>query len=393
MFVYLCLCLFPFENILSQPRLCGKHYFWNYFVYTLWMLWKLLPKGDGDMQLKFAREAAADWVERFASRETWFVGAYFSGSTVGMPEEAELPTASDVDLVVVIDVREPPMKPGKMMYLGVLLEVTYLTWDLLKNAEAVLGNHHLAGSFRINTVVADPTGQLQRLQEEVARHFADGVWVRRRCRSVLDKIEGGLRSLDTGAPWHDLVTSWLFSTGITTHLILVAALRNPTVRLRYLKAREVLEECGYFDFYGELLNLLGCENLSPQRALHHLDTLALTFDATVAVAKTPFFFSSDISAAARPIAIDGSRDLILAGNPREAYFWMIATFARCHKILAADAPVELRQSLEPAFRAAVAELGIASLDDIIHRAGEVNTFLPRLATVAEAIMDANSEIR
>ncbi|MCC2686135.1 MAG: hypothetical protein K0R75_3034 [Paenibacillaceae bacterium] len=393
MFVFLCLCLFPFENILTQPRLGGKQYFRNYFVYTLWMLWKLLPKGDGDMQLKFAREAAADWVERFASREAWFVGAYFSGSTVGMPDEAELPVASDVDLVVVIDVREPPMKPGKLIYLGVLLEVTYLTWDLLKNAEEVLGNHHLAGSFRVETIVADPTGQLRQLQEKVARHFADGEWVRRRCQSVLDKIEGGLRSLDPNAPWHDLVTSLLFSTGITTHLILVAALRNPTVRLRYLKASGVLEEYGHFNFYGELLRLLGCENLSTQRAMHHLDELARTFDTAAAIAKTPFFFSSDISEAARPIAIDGSRELISAGNQREAYFWMIATFARCHKILAADAPVDLKRELEPAFRAAVAELGITSQDDITRRAGEVIAFLPRLASVAVAIIDANPEIR
>jgi hypothetical protein len=72
---------------------------------------------------------------------------------------------------------------------------------------------------------------------------------------------------------------------------------------------------------------------------------------------------------------------------------MIATFARCHKILAADAPVDLKRELEPAFRAAVAELGITSQDDITRRAGEVIAFLPRLASVAVAIIDANPEIR
>jgi hypothetical protein len=344
------------------------------------------------MQLKFARKAATDWVERFASGEAWFVGAYFSGSTVGMTDEAELPVASDVDLVVATNHRETPMKPGKLIHRGVLLEVTFLSWDLLKNADEVLGNYHLAGSFRVNTIVADPTGQLRRLQEHVARQYADSVWVRRRCKSVLEKVESGFRSMDPGAPWHDLVTSWLFSTGITTHLILVAATRNPTVRLRYLAAREVLAKYGCFFFHEELLHLLGCEGLSQQCAMQHLGELARTFDTTAAIAKTPFFFSSDISAAARPIAIDGSRELVLAGNQREAYFWMAATFARCHKILAADAPNELKRELEPSFRAAIAELVIASADDIIRRASEVIAFLPRLASVAEEIMSANPQI-
>jgi hypothetical protein len=53
--------------------------------------------------------------------------------------------------------------------------------------------------------------------------------------------------------------------------------------------------------------------ISPERVDHHLSELAKTFDAAAAVAKTPFFFSTDITPAARPIAIDGSRELIHAG--------------------------------------------------------------------------------
>lgn len=77
---------------------------------------------------------------------------------------------------------------------------------------------------------------------------------------------------------------------------------------------------------------------AAQRGQHHLRELATTFDATVQVAKTPFFFSSDITPTARPIAIDGSQRLIDSGDHHEAVFWIIATFARCHTILAADAP-------------------------------------------------------
>lgn len=112
-------------------------------------------------------------------------------------------------------------------------------------------------------------------------------------------------------------------TSVTTHVLLVAALRNPTVRLRYLAARDVLADYGQVGLYPELLRLLGCAQLTRQRVQQHLRELTRTFDAAAAVAKTPFFFSSDITALARPIAID-------------------ATFARCHKILAADAEPHLQ---------------------------------------------------
>src|SRR6185437_2313304 len=108
----------------------------------------------------------------------------------------------------------------------------------------------------------------------------------------------------------------------------ICALRNPTVRLRYLAARDVLNEYGHIGFYDKLLKLLGCVDLTANRVEQHLSNLEHTFDDAAAAAKTPFFF---ITATSRPIAIDGSRELITTGNHLEAIFWIIATFARCHK--------------------------------------------------------------
>ncbi|MGI6706712.1 MAG: hypothetical protein ACOX6S_10895 [Clostridia bacterium] len=343
------------------------------------------------MKVGSARKAAIRWVNHHASGEDWFRGAYFSGSTVGMPDDQELPVASDLDVVVVTAQAEPPLKLGKFIYQGALLEVTFLPWDLFASAEEVLASYHLAGSFRVNTVIADPTGYLEQLQRKVSHHFSEREWVLRRCRNVRQKIEGGLQGIDPGVPFHQQVMAWLFSTGITTHLILVAALRNPTVRLRYLRVREVLEEYGFAGLYPRLLELLGCLHMTPQQLEQHLDGLTRTFDATAPVARTPFLFSTDISPEARPIAIDGSRELIRAGNHREAVFWMLATFTRCHTILAADAP-ELGQRLTPDFHRMAADLGIRSSEDIFNRAQEVLAFLPKLWETAEAILEANPDV-
>ncbi|WP_309122034.1 hypothetical protein [Paenibacillus sp.] len=344
------------------------------------------------MNVGSARAAAAAWVREYAGKEAGFMGAYMSGSTIGLPDETPMSPTSDLDVVIVTAADEAPPKLGKLVYRGALLEITYLPWNLYVSAEEVLASYHLAGSFRTDTILADPTGQLSALQAEVSRRFAERTWASRRCENARKRVEDGLRAIDPTAPRHDQVMSWVFPTGVTAHVLLAAALRNPTVRLRYLAAREVLETYGFLDIYPELLRLLGCERLSAQRVEHHLDELARTFDAAAARAKSTFFFSSDIAAAARPIAIDGSRDLIRAGNHREAVFWILVTFCRCHKIFAVDAP-EVHLALTPAFDSLASDLGIDSTDALLRRAEEGLRFLTRLSECSEAILDANPEIR
>ncbi len=337
------------------------------------------------------RSTAAAWVARYAQPGAGFRGAYFSGSTVGLPDDAELPPSSDIDIVVVTAEDDPPAKPGKLRYRDTLLEVSYLPWSQLQSADDVLASYHLAGSFRTDTIIDDPTGHLRTVQAHISGSFAARHWVRRRCQDARHRIETRLAAIDPSAPFHEQVLACLFPTGVTTHVLLVAALRNPTVRLRYLAAREVLADYGHLGLYPELLDLLGCRHLPARRIQHHLRELTKTFDATAEVAKTPFFFSSDITPAARPIAINGSQDLIDRGDHHEAVFWIIATFARCHTILAADAP-ELHHALAPAFRSAVTDLGISSSEDILHRAEEVIRFLPRLWRTTEDILASNPGI-
>lgn len=343
------------------------------------------------MKVGSARSAAVHWVAQHARTDTGYRGAYFSGSTVGLPDDADLPPTSDVDILVVTAAGGTPAKPGKLHHQGALLEISHQPWAEIASADEVLATHYLAGSFRTDTIIDDPTGHLRRLHAHVAPRFADLPWARRRCRSARHRVEAGLAALDTSAPFHQQVTAWLFPTGVTCHMLLAAALRNPTVRLRYLAAREVLTDHGHPGLYPELLTLLGCSHLSADRVQHHLRQLAGTFDATARVARTPFFFSGDITPAARPIAIDGSQALIDAGDHREAVFWIIATFARCHTILATDAP-SLHELLAPSFRAAVADLGIGSSSDILQRAEEVRRFLPRLWQTTEDILANNPEI-
>lgn len=90
--------------------------------------------------------------------------------------------------------------------------------------------------------------------------------------------------------------------------------------------------------------------------------------------------------------IDRSRELIRAGYHNEAVFWIIATFARCHKILAADASLELQHALAPEFKEMMADIGITSSQDLIISAEKSIQFLPSLWEVTEDILLKNPKI-
>jgi hypothetical protein len=344
------------------------------------------------MLVQQAKEVAREWVLAEAAQTPGFWGAFYHGSAAWLPADAALPPASDVDVIVVLADPTPPPKLGKIRYRDVLLDVSYLSRDELASPEAVLGSSHLAGSLRAPGIIADPSGQLARLQAAVAAGYARRYWVRKRCEHVQTKIFNHLRVLNAGAPFLDQVIAWLFATGLTTHLLLVAGLRNPTVRRRYLAARDLLAEYGHAAFYPALLDLLGCAQMSRAQAETHLDALAAVFDATGAIIQSPFVFAADLSAAARPIAIDGSRELIARGAHREAVFWMAVTYTRCAQVLDRDAPAALWERFAPDYRRLLADLGIDGVADLAQQGAALPAFLPRLWAVAEAIMAANPAI-
>ena len=152
---------------------------------------------------------------------------------------------------------------------------------------------------------------------------------------------------------------WLFGTGITTHVLLSAALRNPTVRARYVAVQDVLAEHGRLDFHEELLNSLGADRLSRDRVREHLARDGEVFDIAARRDRSRFPFASDLSPAARPIAIDASSDLIERGLHREAIFWIAVTQARWALVLAPGVPDGYRELL--------ADLGIATAEAVRKR--------------------------
>ncbi|WP_188193292.1 hypothetical protein [Nonomuraea sp. SYSU D8015] len=328
------------------------------------------------MRIEQARRLARRWVNEEGAALPGFGGAFLTGSALWADGDAELPASSDVDVVVVAD---PPVRIGKFLYEGVLLEVSSM--PRLGSPHEVLSDYHLAGSFHLPCVLADPTGRLTELQRVVARDFAERPWILARCTQAMDRVRGWINGMDESAPLHDQVSAWLFGTGVTTHVLLVAGLRNPTIRRRYAAVRELLAEHGRHDYHEVLLDLLGCAALSRERVERHLAALEVAFDAAAHVRAPSYRFASDISPMARPVAVDGSRELIRAGLHREAVFWVAATYARC---LAKRAAAGL-SGYEDGFLELLEDLGAATFADRRCRGDRVLAALPGLWQTAMSL--------
>lgn len=108
----------------------------------------------------------------------------------------------------------------------------------------------------------------------MAADFAAPRWVRRRCAHAEARIRAGLDAARATAPWPDRVLRWLFATGVSTHVLLTAA--------------------------------LGCAHLTPERVREHIGALTVIFDETSQVVEAAAseavplaFYASGLSRAAR----------------------------------------------------------------------------------------------
>src|SRR5699024_4917731 len=103
-------------------------------------------------------------------------------------------------IVIVVD--DPAAQPelGKIVRAGVLLDVSFIAWDDVRDPSRLLADHTLAPTFRAPDILADPTGALDRIQREVAAGFARREWVERRCTSAIERLLRNLGSLDAERP-------------------------------------------------------------------------------------------------------------------------------------------------------------------------------------------------
>lgn len=338
------------------------------------------------MLIRTAKEIATRWVHAELTHMPGFAGAFFHGSVNWMEDDDELPPASDLDVIVVLDPPHAEGRMGKFVHQGLLIEASPLPFETLASAEAVLVNYPIVGGFRRPGIIADPTGHLTRLQAEIAPEYARRRWVEARCAAARRKVMDGVAGIQTAEEFHDRVTAWLFSAGVVTHILLVAGLENPTVRRRYVAVRDLLDAYELAGLYDRLLALIGVQSITAQQAAAHLSHLDAAFAAAGHVLTSPYRFAADMQSDARPVAIEGSRALIEAGDHREAIFWMAAVYSRCLHVLTVDGSPRQRDEHAQGYRALLGDLGIGNDADLVRGGAQTLALLPDVDRAAREIV-------
>jgi len=346
------------------------------------------------MQVHEAKAIARKWVEEVGKQEPAFLGAFFAGSINWMPKDAPWPRTSDVDLFLLVD-REVAgwSEQKKFLYNGVILEAVVFPLERFRTPEQVLVRID-AANLSIPSIISDPSGHLTKLQRAVAEGYSKREWVRKRCEKARQNVQSDyLEEMIRADTLCDQVLNLLWAVMEMAQIPALAHLRNPTVRKCLVVFGELLMAQGKRSLHESLLTLLGSVGMNQGQVESHLQECISAYDRAIEVISTPFWGDFDVNDQMRPIAVDGSWELIDSGYHREAVFWILSVHTVAQMAIQNDAPEGEKAQFMHRYERVLGELGMGSSADLQHRAELGRSILNDIMKVAEEIMASNSEIK
>ncbi len=343
--------------------------------------------------------AAKAWMREEAGRHPELVGAILAGSTRTRDPEEPHPPSSDVDLFIYVDAEIPSeilephgrFAPRKLAFRGVVLEPSFHEAQRIADPEAVLGDMHLAPVFTDPHILLDPYGRLEALAAAVKPE----VLRRRHAQRRLAQALGPATPTGPRASVQDIpglrAPCWCnvghcFGVMGCAFATLVAGLRYPTVRRSFVVAREVLCAAGREDLADELLRLLGSFALSRADVEVLAAEAERTYDIAAEVRRTPVVMDWNVSHDTRELEHAAVRELIAAGQHREALFQLLLVRSVAQGIIENDGDQEARASSRIGYRRLLAALGIDG-DEPLHARGQaLRAFMPALREGCEALL-------
>jgi hypothetical protein len=282
-------------------------------------------------------DLAQEWVELHGRHLAGFQGAYLFGGIAGLGPDEPFATYRDVDLIVVLDSGTRGTDENlEVAYRGLMLEVGFIGLDEHR-AEAVLARPDRAGTLARTRILADPSGVLTALQQEVARAYAERRWVVARCDVERQAVEEGLGALlDAPGPLPRLYGLIGAIFGLAG-LLAVARLEVPTNRRALVGLKQMLEAEGRGGLHGEVLEVCGVASLSRAEVEAHHRAALRAFDLAVAVKRTFVPYSFKVQAHVRPYVDEAIAELIDEGHHREATLYLALPFSTTNAVVRNDA--------------------------------------------------------
>jgi hypothetical protein len=152
-------------------------------------------------------------------------------------------------------------------------------------------------------------------------------------------------------------------------LVAVARVRAPTVRRGLALATSILHETGGAAIHDGYLEVLGCADWDRERVEASLQACVEAFDRAVEVRSPTSPAAFNLSPAVRPYLIEGAREMIVAGDHREAEYWIARMRATADAALRNDAPEDEKSGWAARFDRFLDDLGLRETEDYVKRAG------------------------
>jgi hypothetical protein len=300
-----------------------------------------------------ARTAARRWVEERKDAWPGLWAAHLAGGIVTMADDEPFPAHKDVDIVLIVDPESPALRSmGPIMpmveepFEGLAIEAGFKSADDYASPEAVLANPEIAHHLTVESALYDPAELLAGLIPEVRRRYPERKWVEARVNYERDGFEAALAM-------RPMAAQMLGATGEANllgyaHTFLVAAicvanLAPPRIGGSSLvRLREYLGHRGRLDLYEELLGILGVGRWTPEMSANVVEAGADLFDIAVAHRRSPHPFQHKFHAHLRPYFVETCREMLEAGDHREAANWAVPYVCSATDMILVDGPEDER---------------------------------------------------
>jgi len=312
--------------------------------------------------VKQVTQIVREWVQEHARHTPNFAGAYLWGGITALPSDARFPLYRDVDVVVVLT--EGPAEgqedTQEVFYRGVMLEVLLKGLAVHRDVEAVLSNPSQGPNMADTMILADPTGLLLPLQQEVIAQFGRQRWVKARCEVEKSSAEKHLAAMqviaDSTKNQNALWEVWGLLSALSG-LLAVAQLERPTTRRTISLLGELLDRQGKPDLHEEALSVWGSVHMSRDEVQAMLDETAIVFDRSVQVYQTPTPYGFTMREHLRPYLTEATQEMIEEGLHREATFWIVTLATESYLVLQNDAPDEEKPIFAAQLQGMLTKLG------------------------------------
>jgi hypothetical protein len=355
------------------------------------------------MNAKQAKEAAAAWVAENIEQWPGIIGAHLVGGITTMPDDASFPAYKDVDVHLIFNTGSPMLDaPGPFMnilevpYGGISIEAGIRPVSEYASADAVLANPEIAHHLTVQSVIYDPGGWLQDLQELVRLDYSRRRWVQARIDYERKGLEGAF-ALSERAKGMYGASGEVSILGYTTTYIgatlCVARLIAPSIGGRlWVRMRETLVQYDRLDLYDELLVLLGVKEVDQIRAQQILNEGAEAFDRAVEIRRTPHPFQHKLHRHLRPYFVESCQSMIDEGYYREALGWTTPFVMASTNVILVDGTDD-EKPIYAAIQAGVLEtLGMATEDALDAKFAQARQLYDQFFALADEIVASNPNV-